>query len=104
VQTAEPTAVRSVNYLDTYRIKEFLNRHADIPTTANRCKRVFSTLWNCARGWKGYTSLPNPVEGIKGHKLKQRSVYVTDQIFNLIKDNGSESLRHGGFAWKSCRK
>lgn len=32
-------------------IREFIERHRDKPTTANRCKRLFSTLWNHARGW-----------------------------------------------------
>jgi site-specific recombinase XerD len=32
-------------------IRQFLDDHADKPTTSNRCKRVFSTIWNHARGW-----------------------------------------------------
>jgi hypothetical protein len=33
-------------------IRQFLDDHADKPTTANQCKRVFSTMWNkeCGRG------------------------------------------------------
>lgn len=50
-------------------IRQFLDAHSDKKTTANRCKRLFSTMWNQARGW-GYTDLPNPCEGINGHKLK----------------------------------
>lgn len=53
-------------------IRQFLDRHSDKPTTANRCKRLFSTMWNQARGW-GYTDLPNPCEGIKGHSLNKRA-------------------------------
>lgn len=31
-------------------IRQFLDDHADKLTTANRCKRVFFTMWNHARG------------------------------------------------------
>nr|WP_267876656.1 tyrosine-type recombinase/integrase [Massilia genomosp. 1] len=64
-------------------IRQFLDRHADKPTTANRCKRVFSTMWNQARGW-GYTDLPNPCEGIKGHSLDKRAVYITDAVYSAV--------------------
>jgi hypothetical protein len=48
--------------------KQFLDEHSDKPTTANRYKRLFSTICNQARGW-GYIDLPNPCEGIKGYSL-----------------------------------
>jgi integrase len=73
-------------------IRQFLDDNADIPTTANRCKRVFSTMWNKARGW-GYTDLPNPCEGIKGHTLGKRTVYITDAVFALVHGHASAVLR-----------
>lgn len=73
-------------------IKQFLQRHKDKPTTANRCKRLFSTMWNQARGW-GYTDLPNPCEGIKGHKLGKRTVYITDDLFALVHSHASVPLQ-----------
>ncbi len=73
-------------------IKVFLDDHYDKPTTANRCKRLFSTMWNHARGW-GYTDLPNPCEGIKGYSLEKRTTYITDAIFNAVYEQGSTSLR-----------
>lgn len=73
-------------------IRMFLDDHADKPTTANRCKRLFSTMWNHARGW-GYTDLPNPCEGIKGHSLAKRTVYVTDEMFAAVYAKASEPLR-----------
>lgn len=73
-------------------IREFLDRHRAKPTTANRCKRLFSTLWNHARGW-GYTDLENPCIGIMGHSLKKREVYVTDEVFDAVRAAASEPLR-----------
>lgn len=73
-------------------IRQFLDDHADKPTTANRCKRVFSTMWNHARGW-GYTDLPNPCEGIRGHALAKRTVYITDTVFTAVRSHASAPLR-----------
>jgi integrase len=73
-------------------IREFIERHRDKPTTANRCKRLFSTLWNHARGW-GYTDAENPCAGIMGHALKKREVYVTDEVFDAVRACASEPLR-----------
>jgi integrase len=73
-------------------IKEFLKIHKAMPTTANRCKRLFSTLWNHARGW-GYTDAENPCTGIMGHALKKREVYVTDEVFDAVRAHASEPLR-----------
>lgn len=73
-------------------IRQFLDDHADKPTTANRCKRVFSTMWNKARGW-GYTDLPNPCEGIQGHSLGKRTVYITDAVFKAVHEHASAPLR-----------
>lgn len=73
-------------------IRQFLDDHADKPTTANRCKRVFSVMWNKARGW-GYTELPNPCEGIQGHTLDKRTVYISDAIFKAVWTCGSSPVR-----------
>ena len=73
-------------------IRQFLDDHADKPTAANRCKRVFSVMWNEARGW-GYTDLPNPCEGIQGHSLDKRTVYITDHIYKAVWEAGSASVR-----------
>jgi len=73
-------------------IREFLDRHRAKPTTANRCKRLFSTLWNYARGW-GYTDLENPCIGIMGHSLKKSEVYVTDEVFDAVRAVASDPLR-----------
>lgn len=73
-------------------IREFLDIHRDKPTTANRCKRLFSTLWNHARGW-GYTDAENPCTGIMGHALKKREVYVTDEVYDAVRAHASEALR-----------
>lgn len=73
-------------------IRKFLDRHKNIPTTANRCKRVFSTIWNHARGW-GYTDLPNPCEGIEGHSLKKRMMYITDDLYAAVYKHANKPLK-----------
>ena len=73
-------------------IRHFLDDHADTPTTANRCKRVFSVMWNKARGW-GYTDLPNPCEGIQGHSLGKRTIYITDVIYKAVWTSADAPLR-----------
>src|SRR5689334_14154735 len=62
------------------------------PTTANRYKRLFSTMWNKARGW-GYTDLPNPCTGVQGHSLAKRTVYITDDVFNAVRAHASAPLQ-----------
>lgn len=73
-------------------IKQFLAKHKDKPTTANRCKRLISTIWNHARGW-GYTDLANPCAGIKGHALAKRATYITDAVFRAVYDEAGAPLR-----------
>lgn len=73
-------------------IRDFLNLYDKMPTTGNRCKRLFSTLWNHARGW-GYTELENPTTGIRGHSLNKREVYVTDEVYDVVRAHASEALR-----------
>lgn len=73
-------------------IGQFLDRYSERATTANRCKRLISTLWNHARRW-GYTELPNPCEGIKGHALEKRMVYITDEVFELVHRHASAPLQ-----------
>lgn len=73
-------------------IKQFLTKHKDKPTTANRCKRIFSVIWNHARGW-GYTDLPNPCAGVKVHPMSKRTVYITDDVFAAVFAHASIPLR-----------
>lgn len=73
-------------------IKQFLDKHKDKPTTANRCKRLFSTMWNQARAW-GYIDLPNPCEGIRGHSLQKRTVYITDAVYAAVYLHAAAPLR-----------
>ncbi len=74
-------------------IRTFLDKHRDKPTTANRCKRVFSAVWNVARGW-GYTDLPSPSVGIMGYSLGKRVVYITDEVYNAVRNAATEVLRN----------
>lgn len=73
-------------------IRKFLDKHKATPTTANRCKRLFSTIFNHARGW-GYTDAQNPCEGIRGHKLDKRTVYISDDLFSIVYARANASLK-----------
>ena len=73
-------------------IARFLEKHKDKPTTANRCKRLFSTMWNKARGW-GYTDLPNPCVGVETHTLHKRTVYITDEVYAAVHAAGTAALQ-----------
>jgi integrase len=73
-------------------IRQFLDRHKATPTTANRCKRLFSTVWNHARGW-GYTDAQNPCQGIDGFSLPKRTVYISDSVFAAVYAHASAPLR-----------
>jgi len=85
-------AAAPLSQIKPMHIRQFLEDHADKPTTANRCKRVFSTMWNKARGW-GYTDLPNPCEGIQGYSLQKRTVYIDDTVFKAVWNTASAPLR-----------
>lgn len=47
---------------------------------ANREKALFSHIFNKAREW-GYTTAPNPCQGVKGSKETGRDRYVTNDEF-----------------------
>lgn len=73
-------------------IRQFLDWLKDKPTTANRCKRLFSTMWNHARGW-GWTDLENPCAGITGHSTGKREVYISDSVFRAVWEAASAPIR-----------
>ncbi|GGX99033.1 tyrosine-type recombinase/integrase [Massilia dura] len=88
----ESFANAPLSQIKPLHVRQFLDDHADKPTTANRCKRVFSVMWNKARGW-GYTDLPNPCEGIQGHSLQRRTLYISDAVYKAVWDAASVPLR-----------
>lgn len=73
-------------------VSQFLQLHKDKATTANRCKRLFSAMWNQARAW-GYTDQQPPSVGIAGFELGKREVYTTDEVYKAVWDCASEPLR-----------
>lgn len=55
------------------------------PVRANRKKALFSHIFNKAREW-GYTSVPNPCQGVKGFRETGRSrYYITDDEFERVR-------------------
>jgi len=73
-------------------INKLLTKRKASPTTANRCKRLFSTMRDHARG-RGYTNLPNPCIGIKGFSLEKRTMYITDELFKAVHGCASAALQ-----------
>jgi hypothetical protein len=73
-------------------IRQLLKWKASQPTTANRLKRLFSHMFNMAREW-GYTEAANPCQGIKGHALAKREVYVSDVVYTAVHRAASQPLR-----------
>lgn len=69
-----------------------LDRHKATPTTANRLKRLFSTMFNKARRW-GYTKAENPVAGIEGHDIPKSVRPISDAVYQAVWSVASESLR-----------
>lgn len=73
-------------------IKKLLEWKKANPTTANRLKRLFSHMFNTARGW-GYTEAVNPVAGIQGFALGKRDVYISDEVFRAVWSTAGAPLR-----------
>jgi integrase len=81
-----------IDQIRPMHIRQFLDRHKATPTTANRCKRLVSAVWNHARGW-GYTNASNPCLGIAGFALAKRTVYISDTVFEAVYSHASAPLR-----------
>lgn len=73
-------------------IRQFMDKLQAKPTTANRCKRLISTMWNHAREW-GYTDAANPCQGIKGFSLEKRTVYISDEVYAAVHKCAGQPLR-----------
>jgi hypothetical protein len=77
-----------IDQIRPLHIRQFLDRHKATPTTANRCKRLVSTVWNHARGW-GYTNAQNPCEGIAGFSLRNQFVIARKAAANAYPELAS---------------
>ncbi|MDC8446473.1 MAG: integrase [Nitrosomonas sp.] len=78
--------------IEPIHIRQYLDQR-QAKTRANREKALFSHIWNKAREW-GYTNLPNPCAGIKGHKEKGRKeIYIEDETYRAVYQTASTPLR-----------
>jgi integrase len=74
-------------------IRQYLDwRGTAAATRAKREKALFSHIWNMAREW-GYTDLPNPCTGIKGHSTPGRKVYIEQEVYQAVWDAADPPLR-----------
>lgn len=78
--------------IEPIHIRQYLDQR-EAKTRANREKALFSHIWNKAREW-GYTNLPNPCAGIKGHKeIGRKEVYIEDDLYQAVYQAASVPLR-----------
>lgn len=59
---------------------------------ANREQSLLSALWNWARE-NGYTSAPNPCQGVKKNREDGRDMYMSDTVFSAILLAGDQSVK-----------
>lgn len=79
--------------IEPQHVRQYLTwRGKTAKSRANREKATLSAMWNFARD-RGYTALPNPCAGIKGHAEKPRDVYVDDATYRAIWNAACEPLR-----------
>lgn len=74
-----------VDQIAPMHIREYMDiRGQTAKVRANREKALFSHIFNKAREW-GYTSSPNPCQGVKGFRETGRDRYVTNDEFEKVK-------------------
>jgi integrase len=79
--------------IEPQHVKQYLRWRQEAPVRANREKALFSHIWNWARE-QGYTSMPNPCAGVKGHKeLGRKAVYIEDDVLTAVWNAADQPLR-----------
>lgn len=74
-----------IDQIAPMHVREYMDiRGQTAKVRANREKALFSHIFNKAREW-GYTSSPNPCQGVKGFKETGRDRYVTNEEFEKVK-------------------
>jgi integrase len=74
-----------IDQIAPMHIREYMDiRGQTAKVRANREKALFSHIFNNAREW-GYTTAPNPCQGVKGFRETGRDRYVTDDEFERVK-------------------
>lgn len=74
-----------IDHIAPMHIREYMDiRGQTAKVRANREKALFSHIFNKAREW-GYTSSPNPCQGVKGFKETGRDRYVTNEEFEKVR-------------------
>jgi len=79
--------------IEPQHVKDYLRKRGQkAKVRANREKALLSHIWNWCRE-QGYTALANPCAGIKGFTETGRDVYVEDDMFRAVWDEGAQPLR-----------
>lgn len=67
-------------------------RSAKAATQANRELALLSKMWNWARE-HGYTTQPNPCQGVSRNRERGRDVYMSDAVYSAILLAGDQSVK-----------
>jgi integrase len=62
------------------------------PVRANREIALLSHVFNMAREW-GFTKRDNPCRGVRRNKEKPRDYYAEDDVWNAVREAGTDALR-----------
>lgn len=82
-----------IDAIKPFHIKRYLDmRGKTAKVRANRERALFSHVFNFARQY-GYTDLPNPCAGIKGHKETGRDRYVEHEEFSAVWDKAHYTVQ-----------
>lgn len=84
------SALDSVTPADVAEYRRIRSQTA--PVQANREQALLSALWNWARE-AGYTSAPNPCQGVKKNHEDGRGIYMSDAVYSAILLAGDQSVK-----------
>ncbi len=79
--------------IEPVHIRQFMTwRGESAKVQANRCKALFSHIWNFVRN-SGLTTLANPCQGIRGFTETGRKNYIDDEIYHAVFSVASPALK-----------
>lgn len=78
--------------IEPHHVSQYLQWRKSNLVSANVEVSVFSAIWNYAREI-GLTSLPNPAQGVRKHRLKKRDIYIEDNVFNAVYAVADQDLK-----------
>lgn len=81
-----------LNQVRPIHVTQLLEWKKSQPTTANRLKRLASSMFNQARAW-GHMDIPNPTTGVKALTVKVVVRNIKTEVYAAIWQHASQPLR-----------